>query len=79
MITQQSLLTFFHEQLAISTDDIGEDTLLFSNGIIDSFALISLMSYLEKEGGFRMRPTDVNLDNLDSVSRIVKYVQSVHG
>lgn len=76
MITQQDLLTFLSDELAIDTDDINEDTLLFSTGIIDSFSLVTLMSYIEKKGSFRMPPADVNLDNLDSISRIVKYVQT---
>ncbi len=75
MIDSDQILEFFSDNIGIDTSDIESDTLLFSSGVIDSFALVSLMLFLETEGGFRMSPTDVNLDNLDSVDRIVSFCQ----
>jgi acyl carrier protein len=74
-VDKQSLLSFFESDLALDTSDLDERTPLFSTGVVDSFAMVSLITFLEKEGGFRMSPVDVNLDNLDSIERIVKYVE----
>lgn len=74
-VTEEGLIGFLSDDLAIETSDIAADTLLFSTGIIDSFALVTLMTYIETEGGVRIAPADVNLANFDSISRILKYVE----
>ena len=72
-VTYAELLAFLEEDLAVNTSDITPETLLFSDGLIDSFSLVSLMTYLEREGGFLIAPTEVNLENFDSLSRILAY------
>ena len=69
------LLGFFETELAVDVSDIDGETLLFSRGVIDSFSLVLLISFIESRCGFRMSPIDVNLDNLDSIDRILAYVQ----
>lgn len=73
-LNSQSIIEFLKSDLAIDVDDITDETPLFSSGIIDSFALVSLMTFIETEGGVRISPTDVNLANFDSISRINAYV-----
>jgi acyl carrier protein len=75
MISTDMLLEFFEEDLGVDIDGIEPETRIFSSGIIDSFALVTLMTFLEKAGGFRINPADVNLDNMDSIARIVDYSQ----
>lgn len=72
--TRESLIKFIGEDLAIDIDDLNDDELLFSGGLVDSFALISLMTFIEGEFGFRISPADVNLSNFDSVERMVAFV-----
>ena len=73
-ITAQKLMEFLEQELAVDTADVDEGTLLFSTGIVDSFAVITLMTYLETEGGLRIDPVDVNLENMDSIRSILDYV-----
>jgi len=54
---------------------IAGDTLLFSTGVLDSFSLVDLIAYVEKEEGITINPTEVILDNFDSVDRIVRFVE----
>jgi len=49
---------------------------LFSDGLLDSLSVASLVIYLEQAAAFQADPTDITLDNLDSVDRILAYVQS---
>ena len=76
-ISESGLVEFLRNDLAIDVNDIASDTLLFSTGIIDSFALVTLMTYIEVEGDVRISPADVNLANFDSISRILNYVSRV--
>jgi acyl carrier protein len=75
MITEATLIEFLGEDLGVDTSDLAPNSLLFSTGVIDSFALVSLMTYLETEGRFRLSPTEVNLDNLDSIERIIAFCE----
>jgi acyl carrier protein len=73
MIDASNVTEFLEDELGIETSEIATDTPLFSGGIVDSFALVNLMMFLENQGGFRINPVDVNLDNLDSIDRIVAF------
>jgi acyl carrier protein len=76
-LTSQTLKTYFESDLGVDTSDMDDSTALFSSGIIDSFALVSLITFLEQECSLRMNPLDVNLDNLDSIERILEFVDRV--
>jgi len=75
MIDAALVSAFLEDDLGADLSEIENDTPLFSDGIIDSFALVNLMMFLETEGGFRINPADVNLDNLDNIDRIVAFAQ----
>ena len=73
-LTSQTLMTHLESDLGVDTSDMDDSTALFSSGLIDSFALVSLITFLEQHCSFRMNPLDVNLDNLDSIERILDFV-----
>ena len=72
-VSKDSLLNFFETDLGIDITDIVSSTLVFSSGIIDSFALVSLLMFIEKEENIRINPGDVTLQNMDSIDRILSY------
>lgn len=47
---------------------------LFTSGILDSFDLIELVTLIEQRAGLRVRARDINMDNLDSVQRVMAFV-----
>jgi acyl carrier protein len=74
-LSKNDLLKFMQEELGIDTANVDAGTSLFSAGIIDSFALVSLITFIEERCSLRMQPTDVTVDNMDSVDRILAYVE----
>lgn len=50
------------------------DTLLFSTGLLDSFHLVELVSFIESAAGIKIKPMEVNLHNLDSVEKILDFI-----
>ena len=72
-VTYEGLVNFLVDELAVDPAEISPNALLFSGGVIDSFSLVSLLTYLETEGGFMIDPADVNLENFDNLDRILKY------
>jgi acyl carrier protein len=73
-MTKNDIFTFLKTQFAIDTQDLNDDTGLFSEGLLDSFSIVDLVVFIENTSGIKMQPTDVNLDNLDSVTKILAYV-----
>jgi acyl carrier protein len=73
VLTKEQLLGALQDRLGLDVTSIGDDTLLFSSGLIDSFSLIELISFIEAQATIRMDAMDVSLDNLDSVERILRF------
>ncbi len=78
-LTQNDLIVFIVGELGLDEDEFDVDTLLFSDGVLDSFSMISIISFIEKQAGIRVGATEVTLENLDSISRMMAYVQRKTG
>ena len=70
----ESLKTYLGNRMGLDTSTLEENTPLFSSNLLDSFSMVDLIMFIEKEGGVRLDPADVSLDNLDSIGRILKFV-----
>ena len=51
------------------------DTLMFTEGIIDSLNLIDLIGFLEKKYSVKVPPGQLTLQNFDSIDRIVAFLE----
>ncbi|MGI6459323.1 MAG: acyl carrier protein [Candidatus Hydrogenedentales bacterium] len=74
-LVRDALMDYICSTFGLDDDELDDNTVLFSDGLLDSFCMVSLISYVESEAGIRFRPTEVNLDNLDSVARILAFVE----
>jgi len=74
-LPKEILFQYMREELGIDLDGVDETTLLFSTGLVDSFALVDLIAFIEEQFGFRVGAMDVNPDNFDSVERMLAYVE----
>lgn len=74
MIDEHSLREILEDDLGCDLEGVGSDSLLFSTGLVDSFALVTLMTRLEQEAGIRIGPGDVTLENFDSIGRILAFL-----
>lgn len=72
-VTKDTLTGYLKDKIGVDTSEIDDQTPLFSSGLIDSFSLVDLMTFIETEGGFKLNPADVNLENLDTVERILAF------
>ena len=71
-----SLKEFLTGQVRLREADIEQDTALFSTGILDSFAMMQLVTFIEKTAGCKVKAREVTLENLDSPSKIVAFVEA---
>ncbi len=74
--SKESLLEFFENELDLDLDEIQDDTPIISTSLIDSFNMVEMIAFIEKEAGIKIGATEVNLDNLDSVGKILAFVES---
>lgn len=71
-VTADDLRRFMIEDLLIG-EQLGEDDPLFSSGLLDSVAMMSLITFIESSTGADVRPADVTLENFDTLARIADY------
>ena len=58
------------------TNGLTDDTSLLDAGIIDSTGILELVSHLENVYSIHLEDHELVPDNLDSVSKLAKFVQS---
>lgn len=59
--------------------DLGPDTSLFRTGVIDSFGLFALASFVEERFGVAVGDEDLVPENFDTIARIVRFVAGRQG
>jgi len=72
---RDDLVAFICEDAGLDAADFNDDTELFSGGFIDSFTMASLLEFVEKNAGVEVAQSEVTLENFDTVSRIVAFVE----
>ena len=63
--------------LNIDTSSLSDSDGIFSAGLIDSFALLALITVLESQFNIRINAADATIENLDSIDGIAALVDSV--
>jgi acyl carrier protein len=48
---------------------------LFSTGIIDSLTIVEIIEFIEDYWQIRVEPSDLSIDNFDSITAIENYVR----
>ena len=71
-MTRDELVAFICEDAGLDASEIDDETLLFTDGYIDSFTMTSLIAFLEEELGIEIEQSTVTLENFDTISRIMK-------
>ena len=75
-LNSEALLEYMRDRLGVDTSGVEDATPLFSSSLLDSFSIVELMMFIESEACIRMDAWDVTLDNLDSIERILAYVET---
>jgi acyl carrier protein len=57
-------------------ENLTDSTSLISGGILDSIATLKLVSFLEEQYGIQVEPHEADVDNLNTIANIARYVQS---
>ncbi len=79
--TERALLVGFLRQLspAARSLDLTDETPLLSSGVLDSLAILQLMSFLADELGIEIADDDFTLDNFETVGALLAFVRRRKG
>ncbi len=73
-IDKGTITRFLCDNFNLSESDFDERTELFATGILDSFSMLDLVSYIEEGAGIKFGILDMNLENLSTIEHILAYI-----
>ncbi len=72
--TAAKLLSFINTEVSISPDPMACTMAKRSSSDVDSLGVIRITQWMEDELGVEVDPSDVTLDNFQTVSRMMVYL-----
>jgi acyl carrier protein len=72
----EDLFDYVSERANVARATLDADTPLFSDGLLDSMSVLEVTAFIEQRSGVHFAASDINLDNLDSVGRMLGFVNS---
>jgi acyl carrier protein len=77
LLTSETIIEYLATNQGIDAAQIeSNETPLFSSGLLDSFSLLELVQFIEETSNVRLGPTDITLDNLDTISGILAFTKA---
>jgi len=58
---------------------LSSDTSFLDSSILDSTGMLELISFIEQEFAIRIDPTELIPDNLDSISKVTRFIEKKKG
>jgi acyl carrier protein len=76
-VTEQEIRKFIVDNFLFGRDDgkLKSDTSFLDSGIIDSTGVMELVMFVERTCGIKIEDHDLDPANLDSISRLVKFIE----
>ena len=72
---QDKLIEFIEDEFLTDPDtEIDIDTKLISSGLIDSFSLVSLQAFIEKEFGKKIPAPRITAQTFDTIRQMVEII-----
>lgn len=73
---QQGVRQILKDVLNVDTEKLSDSDPLFSSGVIDSFALLELITVLESKFSITITAQDTKIENLDTIDGICALVDA---
>jgi len=74
-MTKDDLIAFICDDAGLEPSEFNDDTLLFTDGYIDSFTMTSLIAHIEEVQGKEIAQSEVTVENFDTIARIMAYME----
>ena len=70
----EKMLGFITRHFMVEREEIDLDKSMIDEGIIDSFGLVEIATFMENEFGMEIAESQMIRDNFGSVNKIVRFV-----
>jgi acyl carrier protein len=70
----ETILEFIRDEADLDDDEVGLETSLFRDQLLDSMNLTALIAFLEETFAIKVKPMDIVYENLDTVNHMLAYV-----
>ena len=74
MSDAETMLEFIRDEADLDDDEVGPDTSLFRDQLLDSMNLTALIAFLEETFAIKVKPMDIVYENLDTVNHMLAYI-----
>ena len=74
-MNKEDLIEYIIDEYVEDDSEVTEDTALISGGIIDSFSIVSLKSWLEKKESITIPDEMGTAENFETVNKILELVE----
>jgi acyl carrier protein len=71
----ENFLQLLRTQLRIE-EPVDSDTPLISSGLIDSFDVVTLLTFVESEYRVAINPEDIDVDTFDTPAQMLAYIDA---
>lgn len=72
-LTRESIIEFLDAEFGVDSKDVSDDTELLSSGLVDSLAIMDLVTFVSHEAGVKVRSADITLDNFNTIPGILHF------
>ena len=79
MLTAEDIRAWLARDPRIDVAKIGDDTPLFSNGTLDSFTMVEIVTLIEEKTGRPLRAIEVSPENIDTINGILDLARRQEG
>ncbi len=69
------LLKFINAEVSVSPEEVVADSDLLLSGAVDSLGVVRITQWMEDELGLEIDPTEVTLENFQTVQRMAAFCQ----
>ena len=76
MTDADTILEFIRDEADLEEDEVGPDTSLFRDQLLDSMNLTALIAFLEETFSIKVKPMDIVFENLDTVSHMLAFLRA---
>lgn len=72
---RNELMDIISQESGLDAGALSTSLGLMSHGVLDSFALVTVITFVEEQIGGEIPPSDLSFENFDSIAGICAYVE----
>jgi acyl carrier protein len=72
-LTRETIIQFLDAELGVDVESVSDETELLSSGLVDSLAVMDLVTFVSREAGVKVNTSDITLNNFNTIPGILQF------